>query len=98
MEPERFVDADRAAYLTGLNRRFLLTLARRGIAGAYPVGTGNFRKRWIFLMSELRPALAPKSTPTRNPRSDNSPNDLLVRRPVHSDKRYDPIIRQSPLK
>jgi hypothetical protein len=98
MEPERFVDADRAAYLTGLKRRFLLTLARGGIAGAYPVGTGRSRRRWIFLMSELRPALAPKSTATPTPRNDKPPNDLVICRTVHSGERYDPIIRQSPLK
>jgi hypothetical protein len=61
--PEPFVSADVAAKLLGINRRLLLAMARRGIGGAYPLGTGDFRKTWVFRISELvaaitrRPAL-----------------------------------------
>jgi hypothetical protein len=63
MTPEPFVSADVAAKLLGINRRLLLAMARRGIAGAYPLGTGDLRKTWVFRLSELvaaitrRPAL-----------------------------------------
>ena len=50
---ERFVSADVAARFLGINRRMLLTLARKGINGAYPIGTGERRKIWIFRLSEL---------------------------------------------
>ena len=51
--PEPFVSAAEAARFLGINRRLLLALARKGIAGAYPIGTGNTRKTWIFRLSEL---------------------------------------------
>jgi hypothetical protein len=60
---EPFVSADVAAKFLGINRRMLLAMARRGIGGAYPIGTGDFRKVWVFRLSELvaaitrRPAL-----------------------------------------
>ena len=40
MTPEPFVSAQEAAKFIGISRRFLTELARRGIAGAYPIGTG----------------------------------------------------------
>jgi hypothetical protein len=40
MTPEPFVSADVAAKFVGITRRFLLDLARMGIHGAYPLGTG----------------------------------------------------------
>jgi hypothetical protein len=52
-EPEPFVSASEAARFLGVNRRLLLALARKGIAGAYPIGTGKVRKTWIFRLSEL---------------------------------------------
>jgi hypothetical protein len=52
-EPEGFVSADVAARFLGIHRRMMLALARRGIAGAYPIGTGDVRKTWIFRLSEL---------------------------------------------
>jgi len=58
--PEPFVSADEAAKFLGVNRRFLLSLARRGIAGAYALGTGDFRKTWVFRLSELASAIDPK--------------------------------------
>jgi hypothetical protein len=55
--PEPFVAAEVAADFIGIKRRFLLTLARRGIAGAYALGTGNLRKTWVFRLSELSEAI-----------------------------------------
>jgi hypothetical protein len=67
---EPFVPADEAAKALGIKRRFLLELARKGIAGAYPLGTGDFRKTWIFLLSEIREAITRQKTgsgPARAP-------------------------------
>jgi hypothetical protein len=44
MAPEPFVSAQEAAKFIGISRRFLTELARRGIAGAYPIGTGVLPK------------------------------------------------------
>jgi hypothetical protein len=60
-KPEPFVSAEEAASFLGIKRRFLLSLARKGIAGAYALGTGDFRKTWIFRLSELSAALDPKA-------------------------------------
>jgi hypothetical protein len=56
--PEPFVPAEVAAEYAGIKRRFLLTLARKGIAGAYPLGTGSTRNIWVFRLSELLEAIA----------------------------------------
>jgi len=111
MSNETFVDANAAAQFFGIKRRFLLDLSRKGIRGAYPVGTGEIRKRWIFRISELAEALAPNSSVTVHPpvgrlggatRFSPAPmnitRDVVLRRPVQRDTRYDPNIRQSPLK
>jgi hypothetical protein len=67
--PEPFVSADKAARFVSVKRRFLLELARRGIGGAYALGTGTKRKVWVFRLSELAASLA------RNERlSPNSSN------------------------
>ena len=58
MISEPFVPADEAAQFLGIKRRLLLTLARQGIAGAYPLGTGQQRKIWVFRLSELASAIA----------------------------------------
>jgi len=50
---EPFVSADQAAQFLCVKRRYLLALARSGIAGAYPLGTGTKRKIWVFRLSEL---------------------------------------------
>jgi hypothetical protein len=50
---EPFVSADEAAQFLCVRRRYLLELARRGIAGAYALGTGGKRKIWVFRLSEL---------------------------------------------
>ena len=47
--------------------RFLLELARRGITGAYALGTGNKRKIWVFRISELAASVARNETPIPNP-------------------------------
>jgi hypothetical protein len=57
MNYEPLVSADRAATMLGVKRRFLLSLARKGIAGAYPLGTGDCRKMWRFRVSELMNAI-----------------------------------------
>jgi hypothetical protein len=53
LAPEPFVSADEAAHFLCVKRRYLLELARRGIAGAYALGTGSKRKIWVFRLSEL---------------------------------------------
>jgi hypothetical protein len=83
MALEAFVSAEEAAKFLSIKRRFLLTLARRGIAGAYAIGTGNCRRTWVFRLSELGVAID-----HRNPRPFRPPED---------QSRYDPH-RQSPLK
>jgi len=58
MNPEPFVSADEAAQFLAVKRRYLLVLARKGIAGAYPLGTGSKRKIWVFRLSELAASIA----------------------------------------
>jgi hypothetical protein len=59
MSGEPFVSADEAAQFLSVSR-FLLALARRGINGAYPLGTGECRRTWVFRLSELAAAIAGK--------------------------------------
>lgn len=61
MNPEPFVSADEAARFLSVKRRYLLVLARAGMAGAYAVGTGGKRKLWVFRLSELAAAVAQPS-------------------------------------
>ena len=61
MSTEPFVPSDEAAKFLGIKRRLLLAMARKGIAGAYPLGTGDFRKTWVFRLSELAAAIDPKT-------------------------------------
>jgi hypothetical protein len=58
---EPFVPADVAAKHFGISRRLLLSMARRGVAGAYAIGCGDFRHRWVFKLSELISAIDPKA-------------------------------------
>src|SRR3981081_2397026 len=44
LTPEPFASADEAAQFLCVKRRYLLELARRGIAGAYALGHGATRK------------------------------------------------------
>jgi hypothetical protein len=53
MTPEPFVSADAAAQFLSVTRRYVLALARQGIAGAYAIGSGSVRKIWVFRLSEL---------------------------------------------
>jgi hypothetical protein len=61
-ERERFVSADEAAHFLAIKRRHLLVLARNGIGGAYPVGTGSKRSHWVFRLSELAAAITERRT------------------------------------
>lgn len=63
MTPEPFVSAEVAAQFLSVKRRHLLALARRGIAGAYAIGTGSMRKVWVFRLSELAAAIARSGDP-----------------------------------
>jgi len=85
LAPEPFVSAQEAADFMGISRRFLMDLARRGITGAYPIGTGAMRKTWVFRLSELAAAIDRKQ-------GTNS------RRPPECEQAYHPIIRRSLLK
>jgi len=82
---EPFVPAQEAAKFIEISRRFLIELARRGIAGAYPIGTGELRKTWVFRLSELASAID---------RTDRGSEEW----PAESQRAYHPIIRRSPLK
>jgi hypothetical protein len=73
MNNEPFVDIDAAAAFTGLKRRFLQTLAWRGIQGAYSVGNGELRKRRTFRLNELAEALTHAS---RGHSSRNAPANI----------------------
>ena len=62
MNAEPFVSAQTAADFLSVSRRFLLSLARQGIAGAYPLGSGSgVRHIWVFRLSELSMAIDPKT-------------------------------------
>ena len=61
--PEPFVSADEAAQFLCVKRRYLLELARRGITGAYALGTGSKRKIWVFRLSELAASIVRSETP-----------------------------------
>jgi hypothetical protein len=63
---EPFVSADQAAQFLCVKRRFLLELARRGISGAYALGTGTKRKVWVFRLSELGASIERNETQTPN--------------------------------
>ena len=83
--PEPFVSAQEAARFIGIRRRFLLDLARHGITGAYPLGTGELRKTWVFRLSELAAAIDRR-------------NASGSRRLTESEPAYHPNIRRSLLK
>jgi hypothetical protein len=63
---EPFVSAGEAARFLCVKRRFLLALARNGMAGAYALGTGNKRKVWVFRLSELAATVVRNATPIPN--------------------------------
>jgi hypothetical protein len=77
MNPEPFVSAEAAAHFLSVSRRYLLVLARKGLPGAYPMGTGSMRRVWVFRLSELANAieqhrLIPKSAKCVTIRSGSS--------------------------
>jgi hypothetical protein len=80
MEAERFVSADVAADFLGINRKFLLSMARMGIPGAYSLGTGELRRRWVFRLSELSSGVDAKSAPPRHPPAREARYDRSIRR------------------
>lgn len=49
---ERPVGAEEAAKFLNMTRSTVLSLSRRGIIPAHPIGTG-LRRRWLFFLSEL---------------------------------------------
>jgi hypothetical protein len=65
--PEPFVSSDEAAQFLCVKRRYLLELARRGIAGAYPLGTGGKRKIWVFRLSKLAASVVRNETSIPKP-------------------------------
>ena len=65
--PEPFVSANEAAQFLCVKRRYLLELARRGIAGAYALGTGSKRKIWVFRLSELAASVVREKTTIPKP-------------------------------
>lgn len=64
---EPFVSADQAAKFLSVKRRYLLELARRGIARAYALGTGSKRKIWVFRLSELAASVVRNETSIPKP-------------------------------
>ncbi|SRR6266404_1863135 len=67
LTPEPFVSADDAAQFLCVKRRYLLELARRGITGAYALGTGSKRKIWVFRLSELAVSVVRNETSIPKP-------------------------------
>jgi hypothetical protein len=58
--PEPFVSADVAARFLSVKRRYILALARRGLPGAYALGTGTQRKTWVFVCQNWLARSPPK--------------------------------------
>jgi len=84
MTAEPFVSAEEAARFLSVKRRYLLALARRGLAGAYALGTGTMRKVWVFrLFSELAIAVEEQSHPI----SKTQKYDTIRSGNLHAGKR-----------
>lgn len=81
---EPFVSAQEAARFLSVSRRYLLVLARRGIAGAYCTGTGTIRRLWLFRLSELTAAIQQRKTPIQ--KSTEMRYD--PRGSLHAEKRH----------
>ena len=54
---ESFSSAEDTARFLCITRRHLLVMARRGMRGAYGLGTGTKRKVWVFRLSEVSQAV-----------------------------------------
>jgi hypothetical protein len=79
MTPEPFVSAEKAADFLDISRRYLLSLARKGIAGAYPLDGQAKRKVWVFRLSDLAAAIAKNADPeTGNMRYDPAQPSVLA--------------------
>lgn len=59
MQPESFVDAQKAAEFLSITRRHLLELARGGAIPAHALGDGR-RRLWRFRLSELAESVGNK--------------------------------------
>lgn len=66
MTLEPLVSAAKAADFLDVSRRYLLSLARKGVGGAYALDGGAKRKVWRFRLSELVGAVAKTSIPKNN--------------------------------
>jgi hypothetical protein len=79
MTPEPFVSAEKAADFLDISRRYLRALARKGIAGAYPLDGQAKRKVWVFRLSELADAIAKNADPeSSSMRYDPAQPSVLV--------------------
>jgi hypothetical protein len=54
---EPFTSAEDTATFLCISRRHLLVMARRGMPGAYDIGTGTTRGLWVFRLSEVSQAI-----------------------------------------
>ena len=63
MTLEPFVSPEKAADFLDISRLYLLSLARKGISGAYPLDGQAKRKVWRFRLSELVDAIARTAIP-----------------------------------
>ena len=54
---EPFSSAEDTAKFLCISRRHLLAMARRGMRGAYGLGTGATRRVWVFRLSEVSQAI-----------------------------------------
>ena len=81
--PERFVSAGEAAAFLAISRRYLLALARKGLCGAYALGTGTQRKIWGFRLSELAAAIARSTALIQEPQKCVT----IARGSLHAEKR-----------
>ena len=83
MTPEPFVSAESAAQFLSISRRHLLALARKGMAGAYALGTGTKRTVWVFRLSELAGSIA-----SQNGLITKGPKYVTIRSgSLHAEKR-----------
>ena len=92
MTLEPFVSAQKAAEFLGITKRFLLSLAREGLPGAYALNSKRTRRTWVFKLSEVSSGVDPKSGV-----DPQSPIKPIQKRPPERVSGYDPI-RRFPLR